>query len=108
LCDSWGHHSAGFTLDTYGHLMDALPKRRVEWIDELVVPAGFATVLKLYLDGALSDAAGSNPVQSSDGPKPLEIATERNIVLSGATECMAEGGRFELPYAARPAEIGRV
>ncbi len=28
-----GHASAAFTLDTYGHLMDRLPVRPVEWID---------------------------------------------------------------------------
>jgi integrase len=38
-----GHYSAGFTLDTYGHLMEALPKRQVEWIDELVFPEGWET-----------------------------------------------------------------
>ena len=41
-----GHYSAGFTLDTYGHLMESLPKRQVEWIDELVFPEGFEGALK--------------------------------------------------------------
>jgi integrase len=40
-----GHHSAGFTLDTYGHLMEHIPARPVEWIDELVFPEGFAAAL---------------------------------------------------------------
>lgn len=38
-----GHHSAGFTLDTYGHLMETLPHRQVESIDELVFPEGWET-----------------------------------------------------------------
>jgi len=40
-----GHYSAGFTLDTYGHLMEALPKRPVECIDELVFPEGWEAAL---------------------------------------------------------------
>jgi len=36
-----GHYSAGFTLDTYGHLMESVPRVQVEWIDELVFPEGF-------------------------------------------------------------------
>jgi len=35
-----GHHSAAFTLDRYGHLMDRLPVHPVEWIDDLVFPEG--------------------------------------------------------------------
>jgi hypothetical protein len=35
-----GHYNAGFTLDTYGHMMEALPKQQAEWIDELVFPRG--------------------------------------------------------------------
>ena len=44
-----GHHSAGFTLDTYGHLMESVPKVQVEWIDELVFPEGWETALNLHL-----------------------------------------------------------
>ena len=40
-----GHYSAGFTLDTYGHLMESVPRRQVEWIDEIVFPNGFAAAL---------------------------------------------------------------
>ncbi len=40
ICVQMGHHSAAFTLDTYGHLMDRLPVRPVEWIDDLVFPQG--------------------------------------------------------------------
>jgi len=36
-----GHYSAGFTLDTYGHLIESVPRVQVEWIDELVFPEGF-------------------------------------------------------------------
>jgi integrase-like protein len=46
-----GHHSAGFTLDTYGHLMDQVQARQVEWIDEIVFPEGFAAALNLHLSG---------------------------------------------------------
>ena len=35
-----GHYLAGFTLDTYEHLMEALPRRQVEFIDEIVSPRG--------------------------------------------------------------------
>ncbi|HYM91254.1 MAG TPA: site-specific integrase, partial [bacterium] len=31
-----GHYSAGFTLDTYGHLMESVPRVQVEWINEIV------------------------------------------------------------------------
>ena len=40
-----GHYSAGFILETYGHLMDALPHRQVEFIDELVFPEGWDAAL---------------------------------------------------------------
>jgi len=40
-----GHYSAGFTLDTYGHLMEALPRGQVEFIDELVFPEGWDAAL---------------------------------------------------------------
>lgn len=36
-----GHYSAGFTLDTYGYLMEGLSRRQVEFIDELVFPEGW-------------------------------------------------------------------
>jgi len=36
-----GHHNPGFTLNVYGHLMEELPRRQAEWIDELVFPEGF-------------------------------------------------------------------
>jgi hypothetical protein len=52
-----GHYSAGFTLDTYGHLMEALPKRQVEWIDELVFPEGW--------DVATQNASMKRPCPSS-------------------------------------------
>lgn len=47
-----GHHSAGFTLDTYGHLMEPLPREQVEWIDEIVFPESFQAALTLHLDTA--------------------------------------------------------
>jgi len=79
-----GHYSAGFTLDTYGHLMEALPKRQVEWIDELVFPEGWETGLKMHSDGAPEGASGCSPVQSAETIEPLENKDERNFVQSGA------------------------
>lgn len=92
-----GHYSAGFTLDTYGHLMESLPKRQVESIDELVFPDGYEAALKLHLLGAPSSANPYNPVQQPDPLEPLANAAQRKIVQSGAEGCVAEGGRFELP-----------
>ncbi|HLJ60492.1 MAG TPA: site-specific integrase [bacterium] len=60
-----GHASAGFTLDTYGHLMDRLPVTPVEWIDDLVFPEGFQAALNLHLFGAPHDVSGTHTVQSS-------------------------------------------
>jgi Phage integrase family len=80
-----GHYSAGFTLDTYGHLMEALPKRQVEWIDELVFPEGWDVALKMHLDGAPEEASGCNPMQSAEATEPLENKNESNLVQSGAT-----------------------
>jgi len=67
-----GHASAAFTLDVYGHLMDRLPVRPVEWIDDLVFPEGFEAALKLHLSGALSGAVPCSPVQPSEGLEPLQ------------------------------------
>lgn len=49
ISQQMGHFSAGFTLDTYGHLMESIGKRQVEWIDELVFPEGLEAALKLHL-----------------------------------------------------------
>jgi integrase len=80
-----GHYSAGFTLDTYGHLMEALPKRQVEWIDELVFPEGWDVALKMHLDGAPEEASGCNPMESAEATEPLENKNESSLVQSGAT-----------------------
>jgi len=79
-----GHYSAGFTLDTYGHLMEALSKHQVEWIDELVFPEGWEAALKLHLDGAPEGASGCSPVQSTGAADSLENKDESNLVQSGA------------------------
>jgi|GEM_PF-364656 len=92
-----GHHSAGFTFDTYGHLMDSIPRRQVEWIDEIVFPEGFAAALKLHLDGAPQGAAPCSDVQPSEGLERSPDAVSDSVVQSGAAPCVAEGGRFELP-----------
>ena len=44
-----GHYSAGFTRDTHRHLMEALPKRQVEWIDEQMFPEGWDAASKIRL-----------------------------------------------------------
>jgi hypothetical protein len=85
IANQLGHASAAFTLDTYGHLMDRLPVRPVEWIDDLVFPEGFQAALKLHLDGAPPGA-----IQGHLSPPPNERnvnveAALREFVQSGAT-----------------------
>ncbi len=90
-----GHYSAGFTLDTYGHLMEALPRRQVEFIDELVFPEGWEAALKLHLYGALPGATARSPVQS---PKELEPASDvdfSHLVQLGAAGEMVEAAGIE-------------
>ncbi len=96
-----GQYSAGFTLDTYGHLIESLPKRQVEWIDEMVFPEGFAAALKLHLETAPQDAVASSQMQRAEGLKPRPDAMSGSVVQSGAAGCVAEGGRFELPIPVR-------
>ncbi len=84
-----GHYSAGFTLDTYGHLMDSVPRIQAEWIDEIVFPEGLAVALNLHLSGAPQGATGCSPVQPAQGGKTLEITAERSVVQSGAAGCVA-------------------
>ncbi len=67
-----GHYSAGFTLDTYGHLMEALPKRQVEpaetncaeveWIDELVFPEGWESAVRLAADQEIPPSPSQTPL----------------------------------------------
>jgi len=90
-----GHYSAGFTLDTYGHLMESIPRRPVEWIDELVFPEGFEAALKLHLYGALRDADACSPVQQPEWLEPSASAVPGILVQSGATECMVEAAGIE-------------
>ena len=90
-----GHHSAAFTLDTYGHLMDRLPVRPVEWIDDLVFPEGAVAALNLHLQGALSAATGGHAVQRPEGLKPRIDAASSDLGQSGAAGCMVGGAGFE-------------
>ena len=92
--------SAGFTLDTYGHLMESVPRRQVEWIDEIVFPEGFAAALNLHLSGAPQGAAACNLVQSGEARNPLENQENCNVVQSGAAGCMVPPARFELALPA--------
>ncbi len=95
-----GHYSAGFTLDTYGHLMEALPKRQAEWIDEIVFPEGFAAALKLHLCGAPQGAVACSAAQSGKVRKPLENQEDCNVVQSDAVGCVVPPARFELALPA--------
>ncbi len=95
-----GHYSAGFTLDTYGHLIEALPKRQVEWIDEIVFPKGLAAALKLHLSGAPQGAAACSPTQVEGARNPLENQENCNVVQSGAAGCVVPPARFELALPA--------
>ena len=84
-----GHYSAGFTLDTYGHLMESVPRVQVEWIDELVFPEGFGIALKLHLFAAPRDATECSPVEPPDRLEPSPDAGSGNLVQSGAAGCVA-------------------
>jgi integrase len=121
-----GHYSAGFTLDTYGHLMEQIPARPVEWIDELVFPEGLEAAvaahraaareagtsvypsteaypaLKLHLLGAPKGANPCNPVQEPDALEPLIDAAQRHIVPFSAMGCGDERGRYSYPPDAPP------
>jgi len=90
-----GHHSAAFTLDTYGHLMERLPVQPVEWIDDLIFPEGAVVALDLDLHGALSGATEGHAVQWPDGPKPRIDAVSSNLVHSGAKGYVVGGAGFE-------------
>jgi len=85
VANQMGHYSPAFTLSTYAHLMDRLPVRPVEWIDDLVFPEGLESALNLPLSGAPRGAVACSPVQSAESPKSLEIAVERSDVQSDAT-----------------------
>jgi len=88
-----GHHSAAFTFDTYGHLMDRLPVHPVEWIDDLVFPEGAALIL--HLSGAPSGTTGRHGVQSADERKPNTGTGSRDSEQSGATGCVVGGAGLE-------------
>lgn len=95
LLKAWLAGRVGFTLDTYGHLMDRLPVQPVEWIDDLVFPEGWEAALKLPLYGAPSGATPGHALQRSEGLEPKDDAGWRNVVQSGATGCMVGGAGFE-------------
>ncbi len=90
-----GHYSAAFTLDTYGHLMDRLPVRPVEWIDDVVFPQGAVAALKLHSYSALQAATAGHAVQSADCLKASNDADSDNLVQSGAAGCVVGGAGFE-------------
>jgi len=79
-----GHHSPGFTLTVYGHLMESLPRGHVEWADELVFPEGFEAALNLHLSGAPSHAKPCNPGSSPVGSKPVQ--NQELVALCSASQ----------------------
>ena len=95
ISSQMGHASAAFTLDTYGHLMDRLPVRPVEWIDDLVFPEGWEAALKMHLSGALPSARIGHPVQQPETQERMEIKAWSNLIQSDATGCMVGGAGFE-------------
>lgn len=95
-----GHHSAGFTLDTYGHLMESAPKRQVEWIDELVFPEGFESALNLHLYSAPIDSEPCSSVLSGDRSDPLYDGLPGSVVPNDAEQCVVPPARFELALPA--------
>ncbi len=95
ICAQMGHHSAAFTLDTYGHLMDRIPVRPVEWIDDLVFPQGATAALKLHSYDALQAATEGHAVQSPEWLKPSNDAAPDNLVRSGATGFVVGGAGLE-------------
>ena len=97
-----GHYSAGFTLDTYGHLMDALPKRQVEWIDELVFPEGWQAALKLHLYCAPQGAVGCSPMPSGKAVDPLENVAPRITVQSDVAGLRGGGREIRTPEGSPP------
>ena len=86
-----GHYSAGFTLDTYGHLIESVPKRQVEWIDELVFPEGYEAALNLHLYDALRGGAPCSPVQSGEAREALK--TKENAASCNPVQPDAWQGR---------------
>ena len=95
ICTQMGHHSAALTLDTYGHLMDRLPVKPVEWIDELAFPQDAAAALKLHLYGALRNEIASHAVESPEWLKVSIDAGSDRLVQSGAAEYLVGGAGLE-------------
>lgn len=77
--------------------MESVPKRQVEWIDELVFPEGWDAALNLHLSGAPRDAVPRSPILSSEGLEPLQDVISGDPVLSGATGEMVAAEGFEPP-----------
>ena len=100
IAQQMGHYSAGFTLDTYGHLMDALPRRQVEFIDELVFPEGWQAALKLHLCDAPRGAAACSPTPSGEARKPVKNRENRGVVQPDAADGLVPPARFELALPA--------
>ena len=95
ICAQMGHHSAAFTLDAYGHLMDRPPVKPVEWIDDLVFPEGLEAALKLHSYGAPQPATGGHVVQWAEGLKASIDANPSSLMQSVANECMVGGAGLE-------------
>jgi hypothetical protein len=100
IAQQMGHYSAGFTLDTYGHLMDNVPRRQVEFIDELVFPEGWQAALKLHLCDAPRGAAACSPMPPRVARKPLKNQENRGVVQQPAAGGLVPPARFELALPA--------
>jgi hypothetical protein len=92
-----GHYAPSFTLDVYGHLLESVPMRQVEWIDEIVFPEGFAAALKLHLEGTPSSASEGHVVQPLESLEPLQDTAPSNLVQAGAAGYMVAAEGFEPP-----------
>jgi integrase len=100
IAQQMGHYSAGFTLETYGHVMDAVPRRQVEFIDELVFPEGWEAALKLHSFDAPRGTAARSPLPPGVARKPLKNQENRGVVPPPAAGGLVPPARFELALPA--------
>jgi len=88
-----GHYSAGFTLDTYGHLTESVPRRPVEWIDDLVFPEGVG--LNLDLCTAPQSAVSRSEPQEADTLERSPDTGFRSSLQPDAAREMVEAAGIE-------------
>lgn len=88
-----GHHDPAFTYKVYGHLLESLPKRQVEWIDELVFPEGLERALKAHAAAAPSRPKHCSrhkcgPGQRTPAKKPQQVQRD------GSRMCKVSAARL--------------